>query len=84
MRALVPGYLDWVVAQPERARFALDAWGAIVAGRRTPKQAEAARRRKQALEAWHEPHRRTAAVRDLLCELIPSLFMGPKQSYCRA
>ncbi|RQO82410.1 TetR/AcrR family transcriptional regulator [Acidovorax sp. FJL06] len=84
VRALVTGYLDWVVAQPERARFLFQARGAVAAGPRTPDLADAARRRNQALVAWFEPHRRAGAVRDLPCELMPSLVMGPVQSYCRA
>ena len=58
--------------------------GAVAAGPRTPDLAEAARRRNQALVAWFEPHRRSGALRDLPCELMPSLVMGPVQSYCRA
>lgn len=84
VRALVTGYLDWVVAQPERARFLFQARGAVAAGPRTPDLAEAARRRNQALVAWFEPHRQSGAVRNLPCELMPSLVMGPVQSYCRA
>ena len=84
VQALVTGYLDWVVAQPERARFLFQARGAVAAGPRTPDLAEAARRRNQALVAWFEPHRRSGALRDLPCELMPSLVMGPVQSYCRA
>ncbi len=84
VRALVTGYLDWVVAQPERARFLFQARGAVTAGPRTPDLAEAARRRNQALVAWFEPHRQSGAVRNLPCELMPSLVMGPVQSYCRA
>ena len=82
--ALVTGYLDWVVAQPERARFLFQARGAVAAGARTPDLADAARRRNQALVAWFEPHRASGALRDLPCELMPSLVMGPVQSYCRA
>lgn len=84
VQALVTGYLDWVVAQPERARFLFQARGAVAAGPRTPDLAEAARRRNQALVAWFEPHRQSGALRDLPCELMPSLVMGPVQSYCRA
>ena len=84
VRALVTGYLDWVVAQPERARFLFQARGAVAAGPRTPDLAEAARRRNQALVTWFEPHRRSGALRDLPCELMPSPVMGPVQSYCRA
>ena len=84
VRALVTGYLDWVVAQPERARFLFQARSAVAAGPRTPDLAQAASRRNQALVAWFEPHRQAGAVRNLPCELMPSLVMGPVQSYCRA
>ena len=84
VRALVTGYLDWVVAQPAQARFLFQARGAVVAGTRTPDLAEAAHGRNQAMLAWFEPHRRSGALRDLPCELMPSLVMGPAQSYCRA
>ena len=83
VRALVTGYLDWVVAQPERARFLFQARGAVAAGPRRPELAEAAQGRNQALVAWFAPHRASGAVRDLPCELMPSLVMGPVQSYCR-
>ena len=65
-----------------RGRFV--ARGAVAAGPRTPDLAEAARRRNQALVTWFEPHRQSGALRDLPCELMPSLVMGPVQSYCRA
>jgi len=84
VRALVTGYLDWVVAQPERARFMFEARSSVAGGPRTPDLAEAARRRNEALLAWFEPHRQSGALRDLPCELMPSLVMGPVQSYCRA
>lgn len=84
VHALVWGYLDWVAAQPAQARFLFQARGAVVAGTRTPDLADAAHGRNQALLAWFEPHRRSGALRDLPCELIPSLVMGPVQSYCRA
>ncbi|WP_440111241.1 TetR/AcrR family transcriptional regulator [Acidovorax sp. BL-A-41-H1] len=84
VQALVTGYLDWVVAQPERARFLFQARGAVAAGPRKADLAEAARGRNQALVAWFEPHRASGTLRDLPCELMPSLVMGPVQSYCRA
>ena len=84
VQALVTGYLDWVVAQPERARFLFQARSAVATGARTPDLAEAARRRNQALVAWFEPHRQAGRLRNLPCELMPSLVMGPVQSYCRA
>ena len=84
VHALVTGYLDWVVAEPQRARFLFQARGTVAAGPRTPELAEAALRRNRALVEWFAPHLATGAVRTLPCELLPSLVMGPVQSYCRA
>ena len=84
VQALVTGYLDWAVAQPVQARFLFQARGSVAAGPRSAELAEAARGRNQALVAWFGPHRQSGALRDLPCELMPSLVMGPVQSYCRA
>jgi AcrR family transcriptional regulator len=84
VKALVTGYLDWVVDEPQHARFLFQARGAVAAGPRTPELTEAAQRRNRALVNWFEPHRAAGAVRALPCELMPSLVMGPVQSYCRA
>ncbi len=84
VQALVTGYLDWVVAQPVHARFLFQARSPVATGPRSAELAEAARGRNQALVAWFEPHRQGGALRDLPCELMPSLVMGPVQSYCRA
>lgn len=84
VHALVTGYLDWVVAEPQRARFLFQARGTVAAGPRTPELSEAAQRRNRALVDWFTPHLATGAVRALPCELLPSLVMGPVQSYCRA
>ena len=84
VRALVTGYLDWVVAQPERARFLFQARSPVAGGPRANGLAQAAQRRNQALLAWFGPHCASGAVRALPCELLPSLVMGPVQSYCRA
>ena len=84
VRALVTGYLDWVVAQPAQARFLFQARTPVAAGPRAPDLAQAAQQRTQALRTWFEPHRASGAVRQLPCELLPSLVMGPVQSCCRA
>ena len=84
VRALVTGYLDWIVAQPKRARFLFQARSVVAGGPRAKELTESARRRNQALLNWLEPHRARGAVTPVPCELMPSLVMGPVQSYCRA
>ena len=84
VRALVTGYLDWVVAHPEHARFLFQARTVVAGGPRAGDLAESAHRRNQALLDWFEPHRQSGVVTEVPCELMPSLVMGPVQSYCRA
>ena len=82
--ALVPGYLDWVVLAPARARFLSQARSHVASGPRRADLLAAAQNRNRALLRWFEPHQACGAVRDLPCDILPSLVMGPVQSYCRA
>jgi AcrR family transcriptional regulator len=84
VRALVQGYLDWVVAHPDQARFMFQARGLATQSPRSADLAAAAQRRNEALVAWFAPHQAQGTVQTLPCELLPSLVMGPVQSYCRA
>ena len=84
VKALVMGYLDWVVAHPDRARFLFQARSVVAGGPRAQELAAHARERNLALLAWFEPHRRAGVLADIPCEVMPSLVMGPVQSYCRA
>lgn len=84
VRALVTGYLDWVVADPDRARFLFQARSHVAAGPRREDLIAAAQSRNRALLRWFEPHQSRGDVRELPCDILPSLVMGPVQSYCRA
>lgn len=84
IQALVLGYLDWVVAHPQRARFLFQARTLVSGGPRASELAEHARRRNEALLAWLGPRQRAGELADVPCELMPSLVLGPVQSYCRA
>lgn len=84
VQALVLGYLDWVVAHPQRARFLFQARTVVAGGPRAPELAEHARRRNQALLAWFGPRQQAGDLATVPCELMPSLVLGPAQSYCRA
>jgi AcrR family transcriptional regulator len=84
VQALVTGYLDWVVRYPDRARFLFQARAVAIGGPLAPALVDAASRRNAVLTAWFAPHQASGAVQPLPCELLPSLVMGPVQSYCRA
>lgn len=84
VQALVSGYLDWVVAHPQRARFLFQARTVVAEGPRGAELAEQARRRNESLLAWLAPFQRAGVLAEVPCELMPSLVLGPVQSYCRA
>lgn len=84
VRALVLGYVDWVVAHPQRARFLFQARPVVAEGPRGDELVEQARRRHAGLLSWLKPLQRAGVLADVPCELMPSLVMGPAQSYCRA
>lgn len=84
VRGLVLGYLDWLQAAPDRARFLFQARPLVARGPRAADLADRARQRNAALLAWFEPHRASGALRNLPCEIFPSLVIGPAQSYGRA
>jgi AcrR family transcriptional regulator len=84
VEALVTGYLDWVVQHPERARFLFQARAMAVSGPHAQALVEASSRRHAAVTTWFGPHQASGEVQALPCELLPSLVMGPVQSYCRA
>lgn len=82
--ALVQGYLDWVVAHPDQARFMFQARGLAAQSAHKADLTALAQRRNQTLVDWFEPHQARGTLLPLPCELLPSLVMGPVQSYCRA
>ena len=84
VEALVHSYLDWVVAFPDQARFMFQARGLAAQSTLKADLMALAQRRNQTLVDWFAPHQTQGTLRALPCELLPSLVMGPVQSYCRA
>ncbi|MFZ5528988.1 MAG: TetR/AcrR family transcriptional regulator [Pseudomonadota bacterium] len=82
--ALVYSYVDWVVAQPELARYVFQARSAVAKG---PHGTELQQRNRQvgkALMAWFTQPERVAQLREWPAELFPSLIIGQAENYCRA
>lgn len=84
VRALVCSYVDWVVAQPEWARFLFQARAAVAKGPQAAALAARNRERNQALARWFALSARRAGLLPLPPELLPSLVIGPAENYCRA
>ena len=84
IHALVYSYLDWVEEQPEWARFLFQARSAVSTG---PQKTELASRNKalnKKLYAWMSSLSGMEALLHIPAELLPSLIIGPSESYSRA
>lgn len=82
--ALVSGYVDWVVQNPEWARFQFQARASVAKG---PHRQELADRNARQLQGLKEKLRAidTKGFKITLpFELLPSLIIGPSENYCRA
>lgn len=84
VQALVYSYVDWVVSQPDWARFLYQARHTVAQGALKEQLLEANRKRNAQLKAWFDDPGHREDLRDLPLELIPSLVIGSAESYCRA
>lgn len=84
VQALVHSYVDWVVNQPEWARFQYQARYAVAQSAFSDQLKEANRARNAQMRDWFSDPAHRQEIRDLPRELIPSLIIGPAESYCRA
>lgn len=82
--ALVYSYVDWVVAQPELARYVFQARSAVAKGPHGPDLQQRNRLLGKALMAWFTQPERVAQLREWPAELFPSLIIGQAENYCRA
>ncbi len=84
VQALVFSYVDWVVSQPDWARFQYQARFAVARSSFNERLAEANAARNAALKQWFSDPAHQQDLQDLPFELIPSLIIGSAESYCRA
>lgn len=84
VHAMVFSYLDWVVAEPELARFQFQARAVVARGPLADSLAERNRRRNKLVMGWFSQPGRESALGRCPPELMPSLVIGQAESYCRA
>ncbi|HGA2733232.1 TPA: TetR/AcrR family transcriptional regulator [Pseudomonas aeruginosa] len=82
--ALVFSYVDWVVGQPDWARFQYQARYAVAQSSFGAQLKEANRVRNAQMKDWFSDPAHRHDLKDLPRELIPSLIIGSAESYCRA
>lgn len=84
VQALVHSYVDWVASQPDWARFQYQARYSVVKGQFGDRLNEANSLRNARLKEWFGDAGHRQDLQDLPFELLPSLIIGPAESYCRA
>lgn len=84
VHALIYSYVDWVIAQPEWAKFQYHARYVVAQSSFSENLAEANRARNAQLKDWLSDPKNRKDMQDLPFELVPSLIIGPTESYCRA
>ncbi len=82
--AMVFSYVDWVVGQPQWARFQYQARYAVAQSAFGEQLKETNRLRNAQLRDWFSDPAHRRDLKDLPRELIPSLIIGSAESYCRA
>ncbi|MES2818807.1 MAG: TetR/AcrR family transcriptional regulator [Pseudomonadota bacterium] len=84
VHALVYSYVDWVVSQPDWARFQYQARYALAQSTFSTQLKEANRAKNAQLRDWFSDPTHRRDLGELPLELLPSLIIGPAESYCRA
>ena len=82
--ALVNSYVDWVVENPDWARFLYQSRSAVAKG---PHREELERRNagnRKYLRTWMETKQTQEATLAAPFELLPSLVIGASENYCRS
>lgn len=84
VEALVYSYVDWVVRQPDWARFQYQARFAVAQSSFGDQLKDANLRRNAQLKDWFNDPAHRRDLLELPFELMPSLIIGAAESYCRA
>lgn len=82
--ALVYGYVDWVSAQPELARFMFQARSAVSKGPHAAELQQRNRQRARLVMNWFAQADRPGRIKDWPTELLPSLIIGAADNLSRA
>jgi AcrR family transcriptional regulator len=83
VKALAYAYVDWVSANPDKARFALHNRGVLAQGEAGAAMQARVKERLSSLLKWFKPHIESGQLKKLPIELYGSLITGPAHDYAR-
>ena len=83
VKLLVSAYVDWVVANPDWARFVLHSRGRVEAGEVGEQLREANRDHHARIFEALQEYRQAGAFRDMPADCFASVVIGPAQDFAR-
>lgn len=84
VHAMVLSYVEWVVAEPELARFMYQARAFVAKGPHAQALADRNRTRNRHVLSWFTLRDDGQWLSKCPPDLLPSLIIGPAENYCRA
>ncbi len=83
VKAIVHAYVDWVSANPVKARFVLHSRSALAKSETGGELAVRSKARLLEVLGWFEPHIGNGTLKRLPKECLSSLITGPSHDYAR-
>ncbi|RZI41347.1 TetR/AcrR family transcriptional regulator [Herbaspirillum sp. HC18] len=83
VKALACAYIDWVSANPEKARFVLYNRGVLAKAGMAGELRERNRKKMEIVLNWFRPFMEKGELKKLPLECYPSLITGPAHDYAR-
>ena len=84
VHAMVLSYVEWVVAEPELARFMYQARSFVAKGPHAQTLVDRNRTRNRHVLNWFSQRDDGSRLSRCPPDLLPSLIIGPSENYCRA
>ena len=83
VKAIAYAYVDWVSANPDKARFVLYSRGALAKSEMAGEMRERTRAHVMAVLEWFQPYLDMGSLKSLPKEVLGSLMTGPAHDYAR-
>jgi AcrR family transcriptional regulator len=83
VKALVHAYIDWVAANPDKARFVLYSRRSVAKGESAESLAAHSKARVSEIKNWFRKYVEDGSVKNLPLECYGSLITGPSHDYAR-
>lgn len=83
VKAIAYAYIDWVSANPDKARFVLYSRGVLARSEMAGELKERTRKHMGEVFAWFQPHIDNGTLKKLPLEVYGPLITGPAHDYTR-